>query len=71
METDSTKKKNYCKSRGEPLSMCTYYDSEQEVECEYLNITNKSDTINNKKICTHYFNEGHCKCQEAQDEGRK
>ena len=61
-----TTTKNYCKSKNEPLSMCLYYDEkDREVDCEYFEYNPK------RKKCSFYYNGAVCKCQEAQDDGRK
>lgn len=59
--------KNYCRSKKEPLSICTYYDKKEKdkADCEFY----KNELSGDK--CDHYFNDGHCRNQKAQDDGRK
>ena len=61
-----TTTKNYCKSKNEPLSLCTFYDEVgREVDCEYFEYNTK------RRKCSFFFNGSVCKCQDAQDDGRK
>ena len=64
--TKLSAKKNYCRSKNEPLSICEYYDddTDPDVQCEYFEKGRTS-------VCTWYYNSAHCKSIMAQDEGRK
>ena len=65
-------KKNYCKSKGEPLSICTFYDdSTDDVACEYYEEGMERKIDGKKVTCTWYYNSAHCKNIDAQEEARK
>ena len=63
--------KNFCKSKGEPISICTYYECKDGIECEYFEESRGKRKVNDRPRCKHYFNGSVCKCQDAQDAGRK